>query len=290
MQHQLENAHIQVKVNAQGAEVCNLVHKKHGIEYLWTADPQEWPRHAPVLFPIVGKLKDDAYLLNGKIYPMGQHGFARDLPWALVDKSRDSLTFRLEESDETLKKYPFSFVLEAKYSLRGTAVSVTYALKNSSKEDLPFSLGAHPGFNCPLIAESRFEDYYLEFEKEENLHKQLLKNGLRTGSTEPILQNSNILSLSQQLFKEDALVFEGVQSDWVVLRSRKHAHGVKVFFEGFPYLGIWTKSETSPFLCIEPWYGVADRQEGSVDFRMKEGVRLLKPGQSFACTYTIEVF
>lgn len=290
MEHPLENAHIQVKVKEQGAELCSLVHKGNGIEYLWPADPQVWARHAPVLFPIVGKLRGDTYQLNGEAYQMGQHGFGRDFPWALVDKSENTLTFQLQESAETLKKYPFSFALEAIFSLLDAAVSVSYTLTNTNKEEMPFSIGAHPGFNCPLAAESRFEDYYLEFEKKENLDKQLLKDGLRTGSTAAVLQNTNILPLSRELFKEDALVFEGVHSRWVMLGSRRHSHGVKVFFEGFPYLGIWTKSQNSPFLCIEPWYGVADSLEGSTDFRMKEGVQLLKPGQSFACAYTIEVF
>ena len=290
MQHQLENAYVQIKANEQGAELCSLYHKGHGIEYIWTGDPQVWGRHAPVLFPIVGKLKENSYRLNEKTYHMNQHGFARDFPWTLVEERENALTFRLQESAETLEKYPFRFVLDAEFSLDGTAVSVTYTLQNRNEEEMPFSLGAHPGFNCPLTAESRFEDYYLEFEQKETLSKQLLQDGLRTGEDRPVLQEERKLPLSRELFREDALVFEGVQSDWIALRSYIHPHGVKVSFKGFPYLGIWTKSGTSPFVCIEPWYGVADKQKGQADIHQKEGICLLKAGERFSCTYTIEVF
>ncbi len=290
MQHQLENEYVQLKIKEHGAELCSLFHKGHGIEYIWKGDPQVWGRHAPVLFPIVGKLKDNAYQLKGESYHLGQHGFARDLVWQLKEKSSDTLQFELHESADTYHKYPFRFQLEVIFKLQAESVSVSYTVKNTGEEAMPFSIGAHPAFNCPLTGSDRFEDYYLEFEREETLSRQLLLNGLRTGKTRLVMKGDKKLQLSRDLFKEDALVFEGVRSQWVALRSTTHSHGLKISFENFPYLGIWTKSESSPFLCIEPWFGVADRLQGQKDILEKEGIRLLAPGDAFSCTYSVSVF
>lgn len=290
MQHQLENALVQLKVKETGAELCSLYHKGNEIEYIWAGEPQFWARHSPLLFPVVGKLKEDFYQLNGKSYTLAQHGFARDLPWRLLGKTTNELRFQLEETPETLKTYPFRFQLNGVFQLEGQMVSITYTVKNCSKEPIPFSIGAHPGFNCPLTAQDNFEDYFLEFEKEENLSRLLLQKGLRTGKSQTILTNAKILPLSRELLEEDALVFKGVQSDWVALRSSAHPHGLKLTLKGFPYLGIWTKSKSSPFVCIEPWFGVADTLEGQPDIREKEGIRLLKPEEEFSCGYSIELF
>lgn len=290
MQYQLENAHVRLRVKEAGAELCSLYHKQHNIEYLWKGDPQHWGRHAPLLFPVVGKLKENSYRLNERAYNLPQHGFARDLDWTLVEEKENSLLFVLQDSAETREKYPFHFVLEAMFRLEGASVSITYTVKNSGKQEMPFSIGLHPAFTCPLLSGGAFEDYYLEFEKKESLSKQLLQDGLRTGEVQPVLQKESRLPLSRELFREDALVFEGVQSNWLALHSHTHPHGVKVFFNNFPYLGIWTKSESSPFICIEPWYGVADSLEGQSDIRMKEGIHILPAEKKFSCTYSIEVF
>lgn len=288
--HQLENDLVQLKVKENGAELCSLYHKRNKLEYIWTGEPRFWARHAPLLFPVVGKLKEDIYRLNGRTYTLAQHGFARDLPWRLLAKTRNELCFQLEETAETLKKYPFRFRLNAVFQLEGEVVSIAYTVRNCSKDPMPFSIGAHPGFNCPLTAQDSFEDYFLEFEKEEDLSRLLLQSGLRTGESQLILKDTKVLPLSRELLEEDALVFKEMQSAWVALRSSKQTHGLKLSFANFPYLGIWTKSESSPFICIEPWFGVADTLEGQPDIREKEGIRMLKPEEEFSCTYSIELF
>ena len=156
---------------------------------------------------------------------------------------------------------------------------------------MPFSIGAHPGFTCPLKPNEQFEDYYLEFEQAETLEREHLTNGLRNGEKEPVMINERNLPLTQELFARDALVFEGIQSDWVAVKSRKGKHGLEVGIKGFPYLGIWTKGgKGSNFICIEPWYGVADKEGHEGDIFKKEGIQLLPPKQDFSCTYSVRVF
>lgn len=289
--HQLENEYLLVQVKEQGAELCSLRQKDSGLEYLWQADPAVWARHAPVLFPIVGKLKDDRYRLNGKSYDMSQHGFARDMDWILEERTAERLVFFLKENEKTLQHYSFAFELRTIYALDKEVLSISYEVKNSQEEEMPFSIGAHPGFQCPLQDGEQYEDYYLAFEKPEELNRQLLKDGLRTGQTRPLnLAQGTQLPLQTALFKDDAIVVEGVKSDWLELRSRKHSHGLRFEIKGFPYLGIWSKPGTRQFICLEPWYGVADREGGQEDIRQKEGINLLPAGECFRCSYSIRLF
>lgn len=296
MEHLLESELLQVRVKEAGAELSSLLHKGNGLEYLWQADPAVWARHAPILFPIVGKLKDNTYSYQGKSYSMAQHGFSRDLSWEREASAADQLVFLLRESEQTLQQYPFSFELRTIYSLEKDTLSVTYEVKNTNKEEMPFSIGAHPGFRCPLQEGEAYEDYYLEFEKGEAFSRQLVKEGLRTGSSRPVLlQNERQLPLSTALFESDAIVLEGVTSSWLDMRSRNHVHGLRFFIEGFPYLGIWTKPGNREFICIEPWHGVADkvtgpREAGPNDIRQKEGVCVLPAGEQFRCTYSVTLF
>lgn len=291
MEHSLENELLQIRVKEDGAELSSLQHKGNGLEYLWQADPAVWARHAPILFPVVGKLKDNTYHYEGKSYFMGQHGFARDLSWEREASAADQLVFLLREAAQTLQKYPFSFELRTIYNLEKDTLSVTYEVKNTNEVEMPFSIGAHPGFRCPLQEGEVYEDYYLEFEKQEAFSRQLLKDGLRTGNSRPVLlQNERQLPLSTTLFESDAIVLEGVTSSWLDLRSRNHAHGLRFFIEGFPYLGIWTKPGNREFICLEPWHGVADRQEGQADIRQKEGIHILPAGDSFRCQFKISLF
>lgn len=296
MEHLLENEQLRVKVKEEGAELCSLQHKKNSLEYLWQADRAVWARHAPVLFPVVGKLEDNSYQYEGKSYSMGQHGFARDLRWELEASTAEQLVFLLTETAESLQHYPFSFELRTLYNLEKDSLSITYEVKNTNKVEMPFSIGAHPGFRCPLQEGEAYEDYYLEFEKKESLNRQLLTDGLRNGNTSPVpLQNGRELPLDTSLFEADAIVLEGVESTWLDLRSRNHPHGLRLTIEGFPYLGIWTKPGNRAFICLEPWHGVASRaagprKAGPNDIRQKEGIRLLPAGEQFSCSYKITLF
>lgn len=291
MEHLLENKQLRIRVKEKGAELCSLQHKENGQEYLWQADPAVWARHAPVLFPIVGRLKDNSYQYEGKTYIMGQHGFARDLRWELEASTSGQLVFLLKETPKSLQHYPFLFELRTIYSLERDALLVAYEVRNTNEGEMPFSIGAHPGIRCPLQKGEAYEDYYLQFEKEESLNRQLLTDGLRNGNTSPVpLQNGRKLPLNTSLFMSDAIVLEGVASSRLDLRSYNHPHGLRFTMEGFPYLGIWTKPGNREFICLEPWHGVASRQEEPLDIRQKEGIRLLPAGEKFRCQFGVTLF
>lgn len=290
MKYLLENDCLQLTVQSKGAELVSVVNKKNKKEYLWQADSKYWNRHAPVLFPIVGKLKEDSYQFDGKEYQMSQHGFARDMDFSPVHDSKDLLTLRLEDSEVTLEKYPFRFRFDITYKLEGSAVEVSYRIQSNNNEKIYFSVGAHPAFLCPIHKNETFEEYYLEFNEVESKARHLLTNGLFNGKKENVLENSNKLPLSYSLFEKDAIVFKELKSTEISLKSALSENGVKISFDGFPYMGIWTKEPGAPFLCIEPWCGLADSQDSSGLLSEKQGIVKMEPHQVFDKNYQIEIF
>lgn len=287
----LENTYLKVEVSPQGAELQNIFHKQFQLEYLWQGDPAVWPRKAPVLFPIVGKLKDNTYRIAGKEYMLFQHGFARDNTFTLISSTGTSVVYRLTHNEDSLKNFPFEFQLDITYSIKDSALEVTYNVQNLSlNTELYYSIGAHPGFRCPLTAGETFEDYYLEFEKEEKLKRILLDGGLRSDQTETVpLTDSNTLPLSFDLFgPKDAIVVSGLNSERISLRSKKSVHGLHFDFKSYPWFGIWSKP--GPFICLEPWMGVADHIDAAGDYTEKESIQFLKPGAEASFSYSIGLF
>ena len=277
MQYILENEQLTVTLSTQGAEVQSVRRNTTGQEYIWTARPDVWARHAPVLFPIVGKLKDDQYQLGGDTYHMSQHGFARDKDFKVVEQSEQQITFGLTADPETTERYPFNFTLDIQYRLSEDRLSITYRVINHGREDMPFSIGAHPAFLCPAQVAGKEETYFLRFEQEETLVRHLLRDGLRTGETRTVQENRRQLALTPDLFEDDALVFAKVASDSVSIVPQSTGRPlVTVDFAGFPYLGVWQKIGAD-FYCIEPWYGLADTVDTNGEFTRKEGVQTLSP-------------
>ncbi len=285
----LENDKIKIEVDTKGAQLQQLFLKENDKNYLWHGDPKYWGRRAPVLFPIVGRLKDNQYVYAGKTYQMTQHGFARDNEFELLEKKQDSLTYVLEENEATLEKYPFKFRLEIKYTINENSLAVKYKVINKDHKDMYFSIGAHPAFYWPLRDGEEKEDYYLEFEKEEEAEKYLLEEGLLNHQTESILDNQKILELNSEIFKDDALVFKNLKSEKVTLKSKKSEREVEMKFKNFPYLGIWSQSEEAPFICLEPWHGIADSVDSSGKLEEKEGIMSLDTGNNFESTYLIKI-
>lgn len=286
----LENAFIKIEVAAHGAELQSVLNKQFQLEYLWQGDPAIWPRKAPVLFPIVGKVKDNQYTLDDKKYSLSQHGFARDNAFAIISLTETSVVYRLRHSEDSLKNFPFEFELDIIYSIEGSTVKVEYKIQNPSPViDLYYSIGAHPGFRCPLIEGEMFEDYFLEFEKSENLNRILLDGGLRSNQTEAVALTNNKLPLSVDLFgPKDAIVVSGLQSERISLRSNRSAHGLHFNYKNYPWFGIWSKP--GPFVCLEPWMGVADDIHATGEFTSKESIQFLKPKAEALFTYSIELF
>ena len=286
----LENQYVTVSINSFGAELCSFKLKQDETEYLWQADPMYWGRHAPVLFPIVGRLLDNEYHFGDQTYHLSQHGFARDMEFVLKESDDQHIVYQLLANEKTLEKYPSKFELLIEYTLMGHELLIEYKVKNQDDNDMYFSIGAHPGFRCPLESGECFEDYYLEFSQKERANKYKLENGFISEQMELVLDNDNIIPLSYELFKDDALVFKGLKSDAITLKSRNSNKTVMMKFAGFPYYGIWSKPEGgAPFICLEPWYGVADKIGSKKEFRKKEGLHILGAGEAFSCQYSIVI-
>lgn len=278
----LKNHTAQLMINPLGAEPVSF--QAFGKEWLWNADPAFWPRHAPILFPIVGKLKGDAYSVEGKLYSLPQHGFARDKVFECLYKGIDECIFSLSDDIDTLAVYPFSFLLNLKYSLNEKeGFTVETSVSNSGEKPLLFSVGAHPGFNCPMLAGSSFEDYSLFFDTVGPWPSSTLKAGLRTGE-KYLVGNGNILPLNESLFSQDALVFENFKGSKISLLYQDKP----IFdfsWEGYQHLGIW-KKPNAPFICLEPWNGIADGISHDGNFLLKESIITLDPNKIYTCSWT----
>lgn len=285
MQTQLTSTTLTVTVNHFGAELSS-VKNKNGTEFIWQAQKEVWARHAPVLFPIVGKLKDNFFIYNSKKYELPQHGFARDVEFDLVEKSETSVTFQLRSNSETKIKFPFEFVFEIKYTLEQNKLYTEYKITNPSNETIYASVGAHPGFNCPLLPNESFEDYYLEFEKDVfSITK--LNNGLRTDAASKLELNNKKLFLKKELFENDALVFEKKQINSISLCSSQSNHKIILRCNDWPYFGIWTKKGSTQFICLEPWYGIADSETTANELLKKDGIIQIAPGKDFKAQFSL---
>src|SRR5882724_3660018 len=287
----VENEFMKVLIHPRGAELQSIFHKGHQLEYMWNGDPAFWGKHSPILFPIVGTLKQDRYYYQEKAYSLGRHGFARDREFSPAGQELDAISFLLHSDADSWKKYPFDFELQISYRLLPQGLTTTYKVKNpSAGEDLWFSVGGHPAFKAPLVAGTVYEDYYLEFNKMETAPRwPISKEGLIEKSPIPLLSGTDHLPLSRKLFEKDAVVLRHPASDSVTLKSDKTAHGLRMDFPGFPFLGIWA-APNADFVCIEPWCGIADSTDSDQQWIRKEGIQRLAPGEIFEREWTLSVF
>lgn len=283
----LNNESVFIKIHPKGAELQSIVY--NGLEYMWSGDAAFWGKHSPVLFPIVGTLKNDTYSYEGKEYHLPRHGFARDKEFDINVESNSKATFTLKSNEDTLKVYPFEFELKLVYELIGNKVSCTYVVENNGKEQMYFSVGGHPAFAVPLDKELAYEDYYLKFNKENELTKYKLDNGLIANDTQTVVLTDHKLSLTKSLFYEDAIVLKHLQSNAISLASQKSEHGLHFLFEEFPFFGIWAAKD-APFVCIEPWCGIADSVNHNQELKDKEGIEKLEAGQSWQRSWQVELF
>jgi galactose mutarotase-like enzyme len=278
----LSNSQISVEIKTLGAELCSVKNKLNR-EFMWEGNPNFWDKHSPILFPIVGTLKNNTFYHNNTKYILTRHGFARDMEFTLVEKTENSATFSIQSNSETLLNYPFEFELQIQYTLINTTVEIDYKVVNKDNSEIPFSIGAHPAFALP----SNFEDYSLDFEKVEPLEYTLLENDLVSQQTEKIHTDTNRVPLTYELFKRDALIFKKLQSNSLSI-IEKGKPILKVHFEDFPSLGIWTKVG-APFICIEPWFGYSDTTESNGNLFEKEGVIFLETNDTFQAKFSIEI-
>ena len=287
---ELRNEFLVAGFKKLGAEMCSLKGVANNVEYIWQADSMHWGRHAPALFPIVGKLNHNKMFFDGGEYEMGQHGFARDSVFEVESHTDTTIVFKLTSSDASLKVFPFEFDFQIIFELKGWDLLKIYKVVNpSDDQDLLFSVGGHPAYNCPVFENSKRSDYELIFSIPEIPEKYVLEGGLVGFETKPVFEQPGIIPIEDNLFDEDALVFKHIESEAIILRHKDGRAVLQVSFPNFPYLGIWSKNETAPFVCIEPWCGLADTIGHNGDFTQKEGVNRLSPSETFTRTFATTI-
>ena len=278
----LKNDNCAAKVISKGAELKSLT--VNGRELMWRADPAFWGKTSPLLFPMIGTLKDGKTLIDGKEYRITKHGFARDLELTPETVTGTSALFSLEQSDYTREMYPFDFRFTVQYTLKTDGITVTYRVKNNSDVPMPFCIGAHPAFAC----DGEFTDYRLEFRKLETaaVPNYNLETGLHEeNNRREILKDGNIVNLNHEMFHTDVCYFDKLISRSVMLLDKDNK-GVRVDFPDFTSLGVW-QAKNAPFLCIEPWCGSADFDDCTGVFAEKRGIEILNSGEEKSFTYSI---
>jgi galactose mutarotase-like enzyme len=278
----ISNSNLTAQINHFGAELFSLQNQKNK-EYIWKGNPIFWGKHSPILFPIVGTLKNNSFHYEGKKYHLSRHGFARDMEFTISQKTENRAVFSLISSEESRKVYPFDFELQVIYTLDENKLIIAHNVINNNNCIMPFSIGAHPAFALP----KPFEDYSLAFEQAETLTSYQLENDLLSDTTEIIEMKDNEVPLTYSLFEKDALIFKELESKNITILENKSPL-LRVQFDNFLNLGLWTKCN-APFLCIEPWLGYSDTIHSSGNIMEKEGIQLLEAKKSRQCNFSIEI-
>lgn len=283
----LENEMLCVEISEQGAELTRIYDKKKGNEVLWEADAKYWKRHAPVLFPNVGKTYRNTVLINGTHYPTSQHGFARDSEFRCIHADKTEASFHLSSSEETKEVYPFEFDLIITYVLRGREIDVKWKVKNPADETMYFTIGGHPAFR--FAGNDRKEDYILKFPGKEKLDYILIdpaEEAPHPDQVHVLELTEECCSVTEEMFENDALIFDNTQIEEVWLCHTDGTPYVGMKSEGFPNFGIWSVKD-APFVCLEPWMGRCDNVGFCEELSEKPWVNRLDAGEQFEKSYTI---
>lgn len=285
---QISNDKITIQVDSLGAELKSLKRVPDNREYMWHGDPAYWGRTSPVLFPIVGGLRDGVYRVDGSEYSMGQHGFARDREFQLKSQVASEIWFTLSDDEETRKKYPYPFQLEIGYELSDRTVTVKWRVSNPDRNPIWFSIGGHPAFLCPIDPCTDQTQYRLGFDAKDAVVSSCIADGLVSGEKKTYALRNGILPITAQLFDDDALVIEGDQAHSVSLVRPDGKPYLTVDFDA-PLFGVWSPpKKRAPFICIEPWYGRCDSADFTGDFRERDWTQELSEG-SFEASYRITI-
>jgi galactose mutarotase-like enzyme len=285
----LKNEMLTIQVSEHGAELQSI--RKDDYEYLWQGNPEYWGRRSPVLFPIVGSVWEKCFRVDGKVYEMGQHGFARDMDFELVSAADTEVWYRLKSSEKTLAAYPWPFVLEIGYRLEGNSVKVLWKVTNPGETEMYFQIGAHPAFNYPGYDPDAVDRGVVAFDRNDNLQRSGFKG---KGCVDPQarfpihLSDDGMLRLKRDTFDDiDTLMLENDQVHKVVFLKNDSSPYLTVTFDA-PVVAIWSPPKrNAPFFCIEPWYGRCDRADFTGEFKDRDWVNALAPGAIFSASYTI---
>lgn len=284
----LENERYEVTFVKEGGEIYSFTDKETGMQYMWQGHPDYWNGKNPSLFPMVGNTYSKDYVIDGKTYAMKNHGLIR---YATLDVKQDdgnSVVMELNSNEETLAKYPFDFHYEIAYTLENNKLTIVYNITNTGDQDMPFSFGLHPGFNCPLCEGEKFEDYTLSFTNEEHMQQLVFDPTFKTPYELKDVVIKDMPASYEEVEKYATIIYKGAKSPYLTCTGPK-GHGVRISLTGYPYVAIWTAKKGAPFICLEPWYGHGDFSDVKEDFYHREGTIVLEPKKTFTTSYTIEV-
>ena len=284
----IQNDKLRATFNNLGAELVSLINIETGKEIMWSGNPDFWSGISPVLFPIIGALKNEQYIFENQTYELPRHGFARRRIFAVKESSENEVVFELTSDEESLKIYPFQFSLEIKYTLAANKLTVDYLVKNLSQKQMYFSLGAHPGFAIDTENGLNYNDYEIAFSNDDELQIHPLADNLISNQTKTIDLENKVLSLSYELFSKDALVMTNMRSKELILRNNKNHHKVIFTFSNFPYFGIWA-AKNADFVCLEPWQGIADLENHNQQLTEKFGILRLEKGEDWTANWAVEI-
>ena len=288
----LKKGCMEAVVTTKGGELISFKDEE-GIERIWQGDPEYWTGRNPLLFPVVGNLKEGKIKINGETYSMNRHGFAREREFVITEQAEDHVVMELRADEDTLKKYPFNFKLQVCHRLEDSGFVTSFEIVNLDKREMPFCIGAHTAFCCPVFADETFEDYDIVFDEKEQADSLLLNSDgyIQKGKTVPFLRDSDRFALNYEPFeKMDTVIFSGLKSTGVSLKHRLKGHGVHMDFEGFTFMAFWTKgAQRAPFICIEPWHGCAALEDEDGDFKHKEACICLQPGERKEFLYKVKI-
>lgn len=288
----LENEKLRVEITELGAQLHSIKRQGDNLEYLWQGDPTSWGRQAPILFPFVGRLKNDQYEFNGVVYHQTQHGFARDKEFNVAKQDELSVTLELKDSKETREVFPFAFDLQVHYELVDDTLKIEYTVTNPGDRSLIYAIGAHPGFNMPLKAGSTFNQVELSTAPAERYGRIILAGPYSDLVYPTSIDMSNPLKLDHNLFRNDAVIFKTSEANVdFTLTDTSCGHGVHVQTERTEYVGVWSPYPTeADFVCIEPWWGIADTLESDGKLLHKRGMHRLSSHDTDYYQFSIKPF
>lgn len=278
------------RLDTLGGEMISYI--KDGISYAWQGDPAFWAGHAPVLFPVVCALKNDTIRIEGKQYKIPKHGIARKREFAVSSKTEESVTFSVTANEESLSVYPFRFELYVTHRLLENGFSTTYTVVNADSREMPFCIGGHPGFRCPLRKGESFEEYELLFDRTESIKALYTDNGtlLNRANEAELIQGGRRIPLRYSDFDRDAFILDGLRSRGVRLVHKDTGKGLHFTFDGFSALGVWTPPmKKAPFVCLEPWAGLPALTDETGNFLDKPYAMVLQPGETRPFSYAMEI-
>nr|WP_321243845.1 aldose 1-epimerase family protein [uncultured Psychroserpens sp.] len=290
MLHTIENKNLICTLESNGAEIRSIKNKATGEEYIWQIDSSIWGSSSPVLFPAIGKIKEDKIIFNGKPYLMPKHGIIRNnTQLTFKQLGVSNCSFTLISSEETLKQYPYRFSFTIEFTLIEKRVIMTYTLENRDASPMQFACGGHTAYALPLNENVKLSDYVIEFPSPLHLESNLLgASGLLSNNKRKIQCNDKALPLSDTLFNDDALIFSNIDFDWVRLRKKANKKGIIVRFKDYPHLALWSKP-FADYICIEPWLGLPDREDESIDLTKKTSYKTIEPGSKFSIAIETEI-